>query len=468
MNPRDTVDPRHSDRPVVTVYITNYNYGRYLDQAIQSVLGQTFQDFELIIIDDGSTDDSRTILERYETSEGIFIIRQENKGLIAANNIAVKVARGNYIMRLDADDYLDPRALEIMVSTLERDPQAALVFPDYYEVDDHGAIIRHIRRHDFEKDVALFDLPAHGACTMIRRDILSEVGGYDEAFTRQDGYDLWLKVVGSHRVKNVNLPLFFYRQHATNLTRDERQLLKTRSDVKAKHVKTRELPPLVILTVVPVRGNLADPRSMPLASLGNKKLIDWTLDAALGSELVSGTLVTTPDQAVIAHVNERYGDRVLTLQRSPELARINVGTEQSALEALDVYRRNHPQPDALLLLYIEAPFRSSLYVDKIINTMQLFDVDIVDGVRLDDSLFYYHDGNGLRPWRSSTRLRLEREDLFRRVGGIHLIRREFLEQEREMIGGKIGHITLDQKAAFVIRTELDWKLAQSLADVPDD
>ena len=91
-------------QPRVTVYITNYNYARYVRQAIESVLAQTDQDFELLVIDDGSTDDSRETISEYQGHPKIRIIFQENKGLNRTNNIALKAARGRYIMRLDADD----------------------------------------------------------------------------------------------------------------------------------------------------------------------------------------------------------------------------------------------------------------------------------------------------------------------------------------------------------------------------
>ena len=136
--------------PVVSVYIVNHNYGRFLQQAIDSVLKQTFKDFEIIFIDNGSEDDSRE-----EVGKNILAIEKsklfykKNIGLNAANNIALKFARGKYIMRLDADDYLDKNALEIMCLTLEKKKNLGLVFPDYFTVDENNNILNLIRRHDF-------------------------------------------------------------------------------------------------------------------------------------------------------------------------------------------------------------------------------------------------------------------------------------------------------------------------------
>lgn len=449
--------------PLVTAYISNYNYAHYLERAIQSILNQTFQDFELIIIDDGSYDGSLEIIKRYEAQERMFAVFQQNKGLNASNNVALKLARGKYIMRLDADDYLDPHALEVMVSTLERSPQLALVFPDYYLVDEQGNIIEQMRRHNFEKEVSLFDQPAHGACTMIRKDVLLSIGGYDETFSRQDGYDLWLTIINDYPVKNINLPLFYYRQHEKSLTSNEEHLFKTRAKIKEKHVQKRGLKPLSVLAIVPIRGSQVDSRSRPLALLGDKCVIDWTLEAALASQNLTKLLVTTPELKVQNYVREKYSERVMVVERKLELARINIPIEETIIHALNSYILKHKNPDALLILYIEAPFRTAMYIDKAIHTMQLYDADIVDGVRLDDNLFYIHNGQGLQPWKKTRGLRLERDELFRRVGGLHLIRRDFFEQERKILSGRISHVLFDQKAAFSIRSELDWEIAQYLA-----
>ena len=229
------------ENPSVTIYITNYNYGAYLEQAIQSVLNQTFTDYELIIIDDGSTDDSKDIIGQYQKYKNIFTIFQKNKGLNASNNIALNLSRGEYIIRLDADDYFVSQAIELMVSELNRNQDHVLVFPDYYHVDEKGNIIEEIKRHDFTNNVSLFDQPAHGACTMIRTEILKSIGGYDEEFNRQDGYDIWLKISRLYQVKNISLPLFYYRQHQKSITKNESQLFDTRTKVIEKNVKNRKL-----------------------------------------------------------------------------------------------------------------------------------------------------------------------------------------------------------------------------------
>lgn len=113
--------------PLITLYILNHNYGRFLKQAIASALNQTFQDYEILIIDDGSTDNSSCIIEEYLHHPKISLISQENKGLTVSANIALNNARGKYLIRLDADDWLVPEALEVLYKSICDKPEVAYV-----------------------------------------------------------------------------------------------------------------------------------------------------------------------------------------------------------------------------------------------------------------------------------------------------------------------------------------------------
>ena len=447
---------------LITVYVVNHNYGKYLRQALSSVIKQTYQNYELIVIDDGSTDNSRQVIEQFEKTHTIKVIWQKNKGLTASNNVALKLVKTKYIMRLDADDYLSTNALHDMVTKLESDSDLALVFPDYWEVDEEGNILHRIQRNNIEKEVSLLDIPAHGACTTIRTKILKEVGGYDEDFNRQDGFDLWLKVAHKYKVANINSPLFYYRQHTRSLTRNEKVLLETRAKIINKHVETRRLAPIKVFAIIPVRGSRLDARSMPLEDLMGCPLINWTINSALGCSDIDKVIVTTPDCEVLDNVNSSYGEKVLLHKRDSPLAQIDMGLEDTVV---DVVSNLDPKlrPDAIVILNIDAPFRSKIYLTKAINVMQLFDVDAVVGVRLDQDVFYNHDGRGLTP-RTKRETRFERDDLYRKCGGMTLLKYKFLEKGGTILGGRVGHIIIDQKSAFTIKTDFDWQIAKFLAD----
>ncbi len=446
--------------PLITVYVVNHNYGCFLEEAMESVLNQSFQNFEILLIDDGSTDNSERLLKKYEIKDSVNVIRQKNKGLNITNNIALRISSGKYIMRLDADDYLEKNALSTLVGELEKNPEYALIFPDYYEVTESGKILHRVKRNNFQKEVKLLDLPAHGACTMIRRDILNQLGGYDESFNRQDGYDIWLKIIYEYKIANINKPLFYYRKHAKSLTSNEIQILGTRAKIFKKHVSNRNISDLKILTIIPIRGNSIDSRSRPLSEIKGKELAHWTIDEAIECNEISEIVVTTPDIKMINQLKLKYKDKIITIPRDQSLARINEDISLTINDVLKSFQKEHI--DAVLILNIESPFRSKMYMTKAINVMQIFDVDVVIGARLDDDIFYQHDGTGLKPWKDSGNSRLERDNIYKKVGGMTLVNKKFFDENKKIIGGRVGHVVLDQKAAFDLKTDIDWKIAEIL------
>jgi CMP-N-acetylneuraminic acid synthetase len=451
--------------PLVTVYVTNHNYGHYIRQAMDSLFDQTFKNFEIILIDDGSTDDSREIIERHYSNSGINIIYQQNKGLNVTNNIALRVARGKYIMRLDADDFLDKNALLVMSNMLESDDDLGLVFPDYYVVDHVGTTLFLERRHAFDKDVTLMDQPAHGACTMIRREFLLAVGGYDENFRYQDGYELWIKFTAKYKVTNVNLPLFYYRRHGVNITNSEDKILDTRYEIKRQYYDN-SCDPIKTIAILPTRGATVHPGSYDMEELGSKRVIDWIIDEALLSTRLSLVIVTTPDKDILEHISTRYGSNpaLLCLDRSVDEARLNVGLVQTVnliLEHPEV-EKHHPQ--AILRLASEYPFINAVNMDDAVNTLCIFGTDSLIGVRPDTSMFFQHDGGGLVPILNQDKFtRLEREALYRYVGGLTLTKLSLFKEKQAFLGGKLGHIVINQKSSHSIRSDYDLQIARYLA-----
>lgn len=452
--------------PLVTVYVTSYNYGRYIRQAIDSVLAQTLQDFELIIIDDGSTDDSRSIIETYVGHPKIRPIFQQNKGLNVTNNIALRAARGLYIMRLDADDWLDPHAIEVLSNVLQRNSTVGLVFPDYYLVDAEGNVTEQVRRHDFD-GVTLLDQPAHGACTMIRCDSLREIGGYDESFRCQDGYDLWIRFIEHFEVRNVNLPLFFYRQHGSSLTRNEERILATRSEI-VRRMAERKGVALKVLAVIAVRGPSVDPASPALKILGDKTLLDWALLAACDARRIAKVVLSTPDHELINHAQHFLDKGLLTIKRPATLANANTPLKATMRHALELAEASGEHYDAVFQLSIESPFRASRHLDAAIEVMELFDTDIVIGVRSEIDNFYSHNGHGLMAVSEVNSLRLEREEMYREVGSMRLLRREQVLADTTPASTRIGHVVLDQRAAVRLISRFDWAVAELLTNALSD
>jgi CMP-N-acetylneuraminic acid synthetase len=450
--------------PLVTVYITNYNYGRYIQQAIESVLNQTFNDFELCIIDDGSTDNSKEVIEAYGSLPNVQIIYQLNKGLNISNNIALRIAKGKYIMRLDADDYLVENALEEMVNALEADSSVAMVFPDYFLVNEENKRIGHVRRFNFREEVTLPDLPAHGACTMVRKELLLDIGGYDEQFTCQDGYDLWLKFITKYKVENINKPLFHYRRHGKNLTENEQRILDARRGIKNAFIQSNKLEVPKAVAVIPVRPSFINKQNLALVNIGRYNMLERTARAALQSKYISDVIITSSDADVELFCQQelsKLSRRVKFVKRPAKYSRYNETLGKTILNVLQAQDNN---ADAIVNLAPEFPFIKYSSIDDALQTLAIFQCDSLISVRSDTRTYYRHTGDGLKPILEQDRFtQFEREALYKAVGGITVCRTSSFMKYKNMQCGKVGHIIIDNEQAHGIFNEFDLQVAQLVA-----
>ena len=169
-------------RTKVTVYVPCRQYAHYLDECLRSLARQTLRDWEAILIDDASTDDSLALMEAFRARfpERVRVLHNATaQGLRANANLALELATGEYVMRLDADDYLDENALLVLAARLDSEPDVGLVYPNWTWLDESGGYIGQERRKRLWDETHVPDLPAHGACTMVRRRVLKAIGGYD-------------------------------------------------------------------------------------------------------------------------------------------------------------------------------------------------------------------------------------------------------------------------------------------------
>ena len=448
--------------PKVTVYIPTHNYGRYIDRAIRSVLCQTMDDWELIIIDDGSTDNTQSILDAYRSHARIRIVEQTNKGLNVTNNIALRLASGSYMMRLDADDYIDENILLILSNILDVKKDVGLVYPDYYLVDEEGEILEIVRRKKIGQEVQLLDLPAHGACTMIRKEILMEVGGYYEEFNKQDGYGLWLKFIRRYEPYNVNIPLFYYRQHGESLTEDKKSLLEVRGQVKRRFIEEVEAPLPKVLCLVPIVEQPSFPLGAPFTALAGKPLVAHTLDEITKSKLLDKVVVSTSSQEVLDFV-EKY-NRIMPLQRPKDLTKLSSPIQDTIMQVLEILEtENKYVPDAICICYITHPFRRAEHIDRAIDTLTIFQLDSVISIQEELSFCYHHGKHGLVPINGSRNrsLRLERKAIFKENGAIYLTRAEIVRKGM-LLGKRLGHITMLPEESVKIKSPFDFWVAENI------
>jgi glycosyltransferase involved in cell wall biosynthesis len=189
--------------PRVSVIITTYNRADFVQEAIESVLNQTFRDFELIVVDDGSTDCTAEILHKW--GKKIRSIRQENSGVSRARNTGIRLARGKYIAFLDSDDLWVQKKLEVQAHFLDANPQFSGCYTD--EVWIRRGVRVNPRNVHAKYSGWIFDrcLPLciiSPSSVMLRRQVLDVAGFFDESLPVCEDYDLWLRIAG-------RFPLFF-------------------------------------------------------------------------------------------------------------------------------------------------------------------------------------------------------------------------------------------------------------------
>ena len=208
-----------SQKPHVSIIITNYNYAKFICRCIESCLGQNYDfDFEVIFVDDGSTDDSLKIANLYK-EKGLRIISQKNRGVESASNNGFETARGKYVVRVDADDYLHSDYLKKVLSVFT--PDISFVYSDYYIVDEDDELINEMHLPDFDTSEILSrgDFLATG--TMYRKSDIERLGYYTTKIKNcgLENYELIIKMLynGNYGL-HVKNKLFYYRRHKRNLS----------------------------------------------------------------------------------------------------------------------------------------------------------------------------------------------------------------------------------------------------------
>jgi len=232
--------------PKVSVVMSVYNGERFLREAIDSILAQTFTDWEFIVVDDGSTDATPAILRSY--GDRLCVHTQSNKGLTRALNIGLSLARGEYIARMDADDIAEPERLEMQVAYLDDHPQVGLVGTAYYEIDEQGNILRMVTMPledaEIRRALAKFN-PFMHASVMFRRSLIEMWGPYTERelFWAFQDYEMWVRLAQHCQVANLPQPLMRRRLQGRNLSiQYENNRLHCNVIIRARAIHAFNLP----------------------------------------------------------------------------------------------------------------------------------------------------------------------------------------------------------------------------------
>jgi glycosyltransferase involved in cell wall biosynthesis len=250
--------------PIVSVVMPAHNCADYIGEAVASVLGQTFRDLEILVVDDGSTDDTVGALAPY--AEHVRLIRQGQRGVSAARNAGILASRGQLVAFLDADDIWLPEKLELQVEAVLRHPDAGFVYTDFMVFDAAGVrtpsrfsrtpeAVAWFQRSSVAGDSSrgaiyrelLHDNWIHASSVLVNRRTLDEAGPFDESLSRGEDYDMWLRMARDRPVVCINrvLSAYRFRQESLSGPTESRWLVWHASIARVleKHIRLQLVPP---------------------------------------------------------------------------------------------------------------------------------------------------------------------------------------------------------------------------------
>jgi glycosyltransferase involved in cell wall biosynthesis len=231
--------------PRVSVIIPTFNSARFLPDALESVFSQDYPSFEVIVVDDGSTDETPEVLRPY--ARRVRILRQANAGVCAARNRGLNTARGELVVFLDADDLFLPGKLRDQAAMFRRRPSLAMVHSGWQLVDDDGRFIREIEpwrwAHRLDLETWLLWKPVFPGAIMLRRDAVLRAGGFDETLRQAEDVDLVLRIaLAGGAAAWLRQPTVQYRLHDCNTIRDGRRQARDLSRVMDNLFARPDLP----------------------------------------------------------------------------------------------------------------------------------------------------------------------------------------------------------------------------------
>jgi glycosyltransferase involved in cell wall biosynthesis/CMP-N-acetylneuraminic acid synthetase len=460
-----------------SVIITAHNYGHYLPKCIDSTLDQTYDDYEVVIVDDGSTDNTQEILSEYEFDypDTIRTIRLDGKGVSAASNVGIEAAEGKYVMRLDADDYIDENLLSVQAIYLDQNPEVDLVYPDYFTTDESGEVKEYVRLPAVEEEVKLLNRLPIGTGSLFKKSVWQELGGYDEEFYYQEDYDFWIRLTNKYNVHNVNLPLLYYRQHDSSKSDNISGRLEARRDVKSKfvennlHSKANESE---VLCVIPARteerieypADHQNQNPLALLELAGRPLLDYTVCEALAADRIDRTILSTESKQ-IAKRGKELGAEV-PFMRPPELSQPSAMLSEVVLHLLKKLRREESySPDIIILPQYISPMKNAAYLDEAVETFIMFNVDSVISVKINNKFLWHPGKYGLDPLFEERLLREDREEIYQENGAISVLTPELLRDKGKLVGNRVGHTVMGEIPSIHIDQWFDfWQCNQILRD----
>ena len=445
--------------PDVTIYIPSHNYGRFLQDAIESVLRQTLDRWELLIINDNSTDNTDEIMTRYQGDERVRLFRTDGIGLPAVCNLALRESKGKYLIRLDGDDIFEENILLVLHNYLLRNPECAMVFPDYFLMDEFGQIYARQMREKLYTNNHVLDIPANGACCLIQKKVLQDLGGYREDLGVQDGFDLWVRLRERYKVANVNLPLFYYRRHGQNLTNNTCHIAVARQRIATDRISEKIDYFRPIIAVIPTRKNYDFCLDLWSRKIQGRSLLEWDIEKCTKIQLFDHIVVASDNPAVHDVIALFDDPRLSFYKRRTENTISSLGfvsTLEKLITPLD------PDLKGLSVIsYLQAPFITEKSKEETICTLILNDVDSAIGVEEVKEQLFKRTPYGLQAVNPPRGVSTDFDVIYRESNTV-LVTKNKNQRTGTIRGPSTINYIVPTDECFFINSEQRLKIAQGL------
>jgi len=447
--------------PKITVYVISHNYGAYLEGAVESVLRQSAEGWELLIIDDGSTDNTQQVMNLYKGDERIRLFKTTGIGLPAVCNLALNESKGKYLIRLDGDDLFDENLLLVLGNYLDKHQDVAMVFPDYYLIDEFGEIYSEKRRQKISKNNHLLDAPANGACTLIRKQVLKQVGGYREDLGAQDGYDIWSKIVLDYKCANINLPLFYYRRHGQNLTNNLHHILAARRRIKIDTISKQLSRFQPIIAVIPCRRNFDFCIDLWKQKINGKSLLQRDIESCITSKLLDHIVVASDNPEVNEVIGLFDDPRLIYFERQRE---DTIRSTKLVITLEKIAMKLDPQFRGITAVsYLQTPFVGFATMEEAISTLIMNEADCALGVKEIKDPLYKRMAHGLQavnpPKDPSTDF-----DVIYQESSTFLATRNKNFKTGSLTGPCIVNFTVSPEECFFVDSEMNLEIARKIQE----
>jgi len=449
------------NKPQISVYIASHNYGRYLAEAIESVLRQTADNWELLVVDDNSTDNTQDVMKLYQGDPRVRLFSTKGIGLPAVCNLALRESRGKYIIRLDGDDFFDENILLVLGIYMEQHTECAMVFPDYYLVDEDGEIFSHERREKLYVNNHMLDIPANGACSLIHKEIIEKIGGYREDLGAQDGYDLWNKLLNIYKVGNINLPLFYYRRHASNLTTKTKHILFAKRQIKLDNIISKLDNYRPIIAVIPCRRNYDFSLNLWERKIKGRSLLYRSIEKTVRSELFDHIVVTS-DNDKVRDVISLFDDPRLRFYKREMRDTIRSVSIATTVEKL-VQSLDEKWNGLSVLSYLQSPFVTTETLEESICTLVLNDADCAFGVEEIKHHLYRKTAHGLQAINPSKAVSSD-FDVVYRESNTSLATKNCNLRVGSLTGPSVVNFLVSSEESFFVNSEQTLKIANTMEE----